>query len=281
MHLHRPAAFQLGQHHVQPGVQIEALPKALVQAVQIGHTGGPVAEFGFGDLAPFQQFKFQQHFGAIAGVALGVLGKAVEFAARQGQGRGQLGENRAVAGNDGGGVQAFDQVQRLRHLVKRVHAFQLWEHHTKTVLPQGIGRHQQAVFGRKQNDRMRVVPGGGVHLPVHVAPAVGAAGLQQSVEAKCGAVLSGVFVAQLILRPVLHRLGEPGGNPGEQVGVVRLQRMVAAAVVAVQVGVDQQVERAALQGVLHQRQGLRLVFHITAVDQGGAVSALQQHVVGR
>lgn len=94
--IYGPAARQLGQHHVQPSVQAVALAKAVVQCANVGHLHGPSAEIGVCDLAPFEQFEFEQHLGAISCVALGVLREAFEFAAGQGQCWAHFGEDRAM-----------------------------------------------------------------------------------------------------------------------------------------------------------------------------------------
>ena len=60
-----------------------------------------------------------------------------------------------------------------------------------------------------------------------------------------------------------------------------LQGMVAPAMVAVQVRVDQSVKLAALQRLFQQGQRLSLVRCVTAVHQGGAVCVAEQNVVGR
>ena len=50
---------------------------------------------------------------------LGVLRKAFEFAAGQGQCRGHFGEDRAVPRDDGGGVEPLDQVQGLAPIIRQ------------------------------------------------------------------------------------------------------------------------------------------------------------------
>jgi hypothetical protein len=44
VHLHGPAAFQLGQHHVQPGFAVEPLAKAFMQVAQVRHLLCPGVE---------------------------------------------------------------------------------------------------------------------------------------------------------------------------------------------------------------------------------------------
>ena len=79
--------------------------------------------------------------------------------------------------------------------------------------------------------------------------------------------------------PLRHLCGVPGGDVRLQLRIGRLQGRVATAMVAVQMGVEQQIERAVLQGRLHQRQGLRGVQAVAAVNQRGTALALDQDVV--
>jgi len=51
--------------------------------------------------------------------------------------------------------------------------------------------------------------------------------------------------------------------------------------VAVQMGVEQQIQRPPAQAGLHQRHGLRGVAAIAAIDQGRGVAPQEQQVVGR
>jgi hypothetical protein len=78
-----------------------------------------------------------------------------------------------------------------------------------------------------------------------------------------------------------HRVRVAGRDQRLHVWVGLLQGRIAAAVVAVQMGVDQQVQHAIFQGCTHQRQGLRRMQTVAAVNQRGAVDALNQDVVGR
>ncbi|MPN61475.1 hypothetical protein SDC9_209212 [bioreactor metagenome] len=69
--------------------------------------------------------------------------------------------------------------------------------------------------------------------------------------------------------------------PWRQLRPARLQRGIAAAMVAVQVGIEQLVQHTPVQRRLHQRHGLRRVGAVAAVHQRRGVAPQQQHVVGR
>ena len=125
------------------------------------------------------------------------------------------------------------------------------------------------------------MPGRRVHLPQPIAQPDFGARLQQRVKAKLRASLSGGRIGQRIHIPVPHRLGQPGRYGGAQRRVMALQGSVAAAVVAVQMGVDQLVQRASTQGRFDQGHRLRRVAGVAAVNQGGVVLAQQQDVVRR
>jgi hypothetical protein len=63
-------------------------------------------------------------------------------------------------------------------------------------------------------------------------------------------------------------------------GKLLLQGRIAAAVVAVQMGVEQPLRAACAEGGLHQRHGLRLMADIAGVD-GRALRAMGEHQIGR
>ena len=128
---------------------------------------------------------------------------------------------------------------------------------------------------------MRVVPGRGMDLPALAADVQGLAGLHGLVGAVGGAALAGGAVAQGRFVPGLH--GGPGPHGHADAAAVRLlQRGVAAAVVRMQVGVDDARQAFALQRMGHQGGRLRGVVDVAAVDQHGAFApAVQQDVVRR
>ena len=71
-----------------------------------------------------------------------------------------------MAGDDGQRLELLYAVQRGSDFVKGLQAFDFGEDHTKAVFPQRIGRDQRAAVGLEQNHRMRIMPRGGVDLPV-------------------------------------------------------------------------------------------------------------------
>ena len=76
-------------------------------------------------------------------------------------------------------------------------------------------------------------------------------------------------------------MGMAGRNQCLQGGVSGLKRRIAAAMVAMQVGIDQQIQWPALQCVRHQRLGLMGVSAITTIDQRAVTVTLNQHIVAR
>ena len=65
----------------------------------------------------------------------------------------------------------------------------------EAIAPQRVGRDQHAADGLKQNDRMGIVAGCGVHLPKPVAQLCFARRLQGGIKAKAWAGLAGGQVA--------------------------------------------------------------------------------------
>ena len=131
---------------------------------------------------------------------------------------------------------------------------------------------------------MRVVARRGVDLPGGGAQQNFTTGLQQAVKPERWALLAGGGVAQCVGVPLLHIGRLAGRDEGAHTGVTLLQRSVAAAVVAVQVGVEHQVQRLARQCAVDQGHGLCGVGAVAGVDQGRAAVAgvtAQQNVVGR
>ncbi|MNT46319.1 hypothetical protein D3C72_1829530 [compost metagenome] len=100
------------------------------------------------------------------------------------------------------------------------------------------------------------MPGRRTHLPLLQAQQHLCSWLQHAIGAKTRAVLARGSVGQLRLVPVDHRLGVAGWNEGLRLRPALLQRRVTAAVIAVQVGVGQALQRGALQRRFHQRHGL-------------------------
>jgi hypothetical protein len=199
--------------------------------------------------------------------------EAVEPASRARQCRCHIVEHAAVARDHDGGIEPLDEVQRGADLVERRFAFEFGEHHAKTVLPKRVSRHQRARGRLEQHHGMRVVAGRGVHLPQGGTQLARAAGLQRGLEAKTRALLARGAVTQGIGIPVAHLRRMPRRDGRQQAGVALLQCRIAAAVVAVQMGVEQALERRALQRMRDQRQRLLGMRAVPGIDQrGGAVT---------
>ena len=127
---------------------------------------------------------------------------------------------------------------------------------------------------------MRVVAWRSVHLPVNVAQPDLAAWQQHLIEIKLRTVLAGRRVGERMRIPGAHVFGQTWWNQRLQIRVMPLQRGIAAAVVAVQMGVHEHIERSTIQSRFDQGQGLRRVRNVAAVDQRRAVFADDQDVVG-
>ena len=117
--------------------------------------------------------------------------------------------------------------------------------------------------------------------PREAAHADFAARLDQSVVRESFALLSGRNEREFVLVPAGDGVCVAGRDVDR--GAERpLQFRVAAAVVGVQVRVDDARQRSSLQRVPHQFPRLLLVRDVAGVDEGrAAVVVEQQHVVGR
>ncbi|MCY1548587.1 hypothetical protein D9M68_847080 [compost metagenome] len=96
-----------------------------------------------------------------------------------------------------------------------------------------------------------------------------------------GALLPRGGVSQRDGVPTVDSIGLPRRNPGSQCWVACLERRVATAVVAVQVGVQQQIQCGAPKGLAHEGHGLLGMAAISGVDQCTRPVALEQDVVCR
>ena len=107
------------------------------------------------------------------------------------------------------------------------------------------------------------------------------ASLQQPVRSKARAVLASGPKVQALFVPVFHSLRLARRNPGLQRRVTRCQGRIAPAVVAVQVGVEQQIQLATLELLVHQVQQQGSMGVVPAVHQHAVFGILQEHAVGR
>ena len=123
--------------------------------------------------------------------------------------------------------------------------------------------------------------GRGMHFPALTPQFQTLAGLQQAVRSKARAVLPGCPEVQGLFVPLRHRLRFTRRNPGLQRGVARCQGRVAPAVVAVQVGVEQQIKLATLELLVYQVQQQGGMGVVAAVHQHGLFGILQEHAVRR
>ena len=106
-------------------------------------------------------------------------------------------------------------------------------------------------------------------------------GLQQPIQTKPRARLARRLVGECELIPVPNRSSRTRRNEGAEIGVPRLQRGVAAAMVAMQVRVDQRGQPPPARGRFDQLQGLGRVRDIPAVHERGIVHSEQDHIVRR
>ena len=226
-----------------------------------------------------QQLELEQDLDAMAQVPCWLCHKTLQTGPGIGQGGGKVGKSWAVPRNHNCRVQRLNHIQGVGYGIKGLHALELGKDHAKAPLPQGVGRQQHPRHRLKQHHRVGVMARRGMHLPQALTQPYLAARLQQRIKAKLRASLAGRRVGEGVYIPVPHRLGQPRGYGGAQGRIPALQGRVAAAVVAVQMGVEQLVQRSPAQGRPDQRQGLWCMGGIAAVDQGRAVLSEQQDIV--
>ena len=124
--------------------------------------------------------------------------------------------------------------------------------------------------GAVQHQRMRIVTGRAEHLPVERAEPQLRAGRDRLGEGEALAGLAGSAKRQAGFVPIAHRVGFGCGNRGTA-RPCRLQQRVAAAVIRMQMRVDDQIERSRAERLPHERDGLRRVRRVAGIDQSGAL----------
>ncbi|MNT27973.1 hypothetical protein D3C72_1636280 [compost metagenome] len=117
-------------------------------------------------------------------------------------------------------------------------------------------------------------------LPGQVAQSQHVAGRDGGVKAEARALLARGLETQGVDIPGAHLVRFRHGN-GRMAAVLLLQQRVAAAMVGMQMGVEQAVQRTAGKAMAQQGQGLRCMRDIAAVDQGRVLPAQEQDVVRR
>jgi hypothetical protein len=176
-----------------------------------------------------------------------------------------------VAGDDGERCQGLDHIQRGGHFLEGLQALDFGKHHAEAVFPERIGRDQCAAGRLEQDDGVRVMPRRGMDLPVAPGQPHAGAGLQYAGQRKWRAFLAGGGVAQRLGIPVAHEFGLARRDIGPGLRPARLQCGIAAAVVAVQMGVEDARQRLASQRLLDQQHGLPGMADVAGIDHGRAV----------
>ena len=116
------------------------------------------------------------------------------------------------------------------------------------------------------------MPGRRQHLPRQISEHQQIAVLQGVVENEPRALLAGAAVGERMLIPGAHHLGfRSRDRCAAAIGL--LQGIVAAAVIGMQMRIQQAIQRPPLQAVRHQRTVLRRMGQIAAVDQCGLLAA--------
>ena len=192
--------------------------------------------------------------------------EAGHAAPRTRQRAGHVGERPAVTRDHHTHRQAFDEVQHRGHIVEAGLADHLGEDRAEAVLPQCVGRNQHAVLSVEVNQRVFIVPRRGQCLPLAAAGHPGPPGVHRAVGVEPGHQLPAGAVGEGAFVPFAHGLGVARRHGGERTRFA-LQQRVAAAVIAVQVGVDNARQRLALKRVLNERQRLIGVVDVPGVDQ--------------
>jgi len=180
--------------------------------------------------ANVEQPELDQHLRRVARVALRVAAQVLQAAVGRVEGSAGLAESRAVAGNHGARRQLGDPVEHFLLLGEAGVALQFREDHAEAVLPQRIGRQEDALVVVVEQHHLRVVPAAGDHLPFEAAEAQRPADVDQRLVVEARALLAGGSVVQPPLVPLAHRGGETGrdGDGGPE---ARVQRRVAAHVI--------------------------------------------------
>jgi hypothetical protein len=144
-----------------------------------------------------------------------------------------------VAGNDDVDRQAADHLQRGARCRQGLLAAQdLAEDDAEAVLPQGIARNQDALFGAMKDQRLHVVAGRRQSFPGVAAHFEFAAGFDHGIVGKAVTALLRGVEQQGFGVPLGDHAFDAGGNH-DAAAEGGLQGGVSADVVGMRVGVDQ------------------------------------------
>lgn len=187
-----------------------------------------------------------------------------------------------MARDDGRGLELLDQVERRCDLSECGIAFEFGKHDAETVLPQGVGGYQRACPGFEKDDRVGIVSWCGMNLPRGRTKLDFGSWLQQRFEPKPGASLSRRCIGERNFVPAGDGCSLARRYPCANSGKPGLQHRISTAVVAVQMRVQEQIERPRAQNLAHQSSRLLRMRAVTGVDErGGTVIRRKKNPVRR
>ena len=227
-----------------------------------------------------EQQELEQHLDALTAVSRGIGAEVVEALAGALEGATHIGEHRPMAGDHQVDLEFADAIEDGALLGKARLAFELRKDHAEAVFPECIGRDQDAGRLAVEHHRLRVVPWRGDRLPWQSAKFDHLTINQHIVEGELFAALTGRPEAQGLRIPIAHRL-RTGHRNDRATAIGPLQDGIAAAVVRVQMRVDQQFEPALAKRMPDDRQRHVGMFDVAGVDQGGVMPVVKEHTVGR
>jgi hypothetical protein len=185
-------------------------------------------------------------------------------------------ERPAVAGDHHAHRQPLDRIQRGIDVVEAGFTVDLGKDDAEAVFPQRVGRDQHAVCGVEQQQRMRIVSGCGDRVPAPTTGDENFSRCQRGGVREALAALAGAGVRQAHRVPCRHR-GGVARRHDDRRAEGTLQRGVAAAVIRMQMRVDDALQGLPAQRMAHQRHGLLGMRDVPGVDQHRA--ALAAHAV--
>ena len=153
-----------------------------------------------------------------------------------------------------------------RTLGKPGFAFEFGKDHAETVFPQGIGREQQTLVGAPKHEHAWVMALGGARDEGQVAEHEFIAFGESAIDAEPVAALAGGRETQARGIPAHGDLGVGRRNMGARLRIGLLEQGVAAAMIRMQVSVDDAMQGGVTERAAHEFEPERGMRDVTGID---------------
>ncbi len=235
---------------------------------------------GASDLPAIDHPELDQRLGDVARVADGIGPQCREALACAVERSGSIPERRTVTGNDPGWRERRDALQQLFLLVESGFALDLRKDRAEAMLPERVGGDQDAVGSAPEHDLVGIVAARGDDFPGETAQRDFAARLQHVIEREARAVLPDARIAESAVVPCRDGGGLARRDRDRRPEAL-LQVGVAAAVVRVQMRVDDACQPSSADQALDQRLGQLGVRDVAGIDDARLVGRVDEHDIVR